>query len=140
MNSQGFRALALAKAGAVESSHMNHPDFRLGGKIFATLSGEAEEWGMVKLTPVQQKTFIDADPKTFAPASGAWGRQGCTMVRLRNARKSLVKEALQLAVENLPGSAKTGKPKSARQGTRGKTALKDQARPAVKKSHQKKTR
>ena len=104
MKGEDFRALALAHSGAVESSHMNHPDFRFGGKIFATLIGPSEERGMVKLTPQQQKTFVDADAKAFEPASGAWGKQGCTMVQLRHAKKSLVKAAIKLAVENLQGA------------------------------------
>lgn len=103
MNGEDFRALALTHSGAIESSHMNHPDFRFGGKIFATLNGPSEERGMVKLTPQQQKTFIDADSNAFEPASGSWGKQGCTMVQLRHAKKSLVKAAIQLAFENLQG-------------------------------------
>jgi hypothetical protein len=109
MKGQDFRALALSHSGAVESSHMNHPDFRLGGKIFATLSGADEERGMVKLTPQQQKTFVDADPEAFQSASGAWGRQGCTMVQLAQAKKSLVKTAIKLAVENVQGSGEKRK-------------------------------
>ncbi len=114
MKDQAFRALVLAHAGAVESSHMNHPDFRIGGKIFATLSGPSMEWGMVKLTPLQQKTFIDADDRAFQPASGSWGKQGCTMIRLRLAKKSLVMAAIKLAVENLDGSLDARKTKVAK--------------------------
>jgi hypothetical protein len=94
-----FRSVALSFSEASEESHMGHPDFRVGGKIFATL-GPEEDWGMVKLTPQQQATFLRAAPEVFQPASGAWGRRGCTIVRLKRAKKSLVKEALILAWHN----------------------------------------
>jgi predicted DNA-binding protein (MmcQ/YjbR family) len=104
MNASEFRRLALAVEGAVESAHMNHPDFRIGGKIFATLAAPDKSWGMVKLTPAQQADFVAADPESFRPCSGAWGRSGCTNVRLRTATRSLVKAALEQAVENVVGS------------------------------------
>ena len=99
MTAAEFRKLALALPAAAEASHMQHPDFRVGGKIFATL-GPDESWGMVKLTPDEQAEFIAAQPAAFAPASGAWGRRGCTIVQLAAAKKSLVKEALRLAWHN----------------------------------------
>jgi hypothetical protein len=99
MTASEFRRLALAQPEAVEASHMDHPDFRVGGKIFATL-GPGEVWGMVKLTPEEQATFLTAQPAAFAPASGAWGRRGATIVQLKPAKKSLVKEAMQLAWRN----------------------------------------
>ena len=67
---------------------MNHPDFRLGGKIFATLGVPDENWGMVKLTPEQQRTFMEGAPEVFQPCSGAWGRQGATNVHLGAAKKT----------------------------------------------------
>ena len=94
-----FRKLALALPATTESAHMQHPDFRVGGKIFATL-GPDETRGMVKLTPDEQAEFLAADSKAFRPASGAWGRRGCTLVQLKSAKKSLVKVALQLAWRN----------------------------------------
>jgi len=91
-----FRRIALGMSGAVEGSHMDHPDFRANGRIFATLDHENVR-GMVKLTPEQQEEFIRNDPGTFEPASGAWGRQGCTMVRLSKADEAIVGEAMTLA-------------------------------------------
>jgi hypothetical protein len=99
MTADEFRSLALGFPEAAELSHMGHPDFRVGGNIFATL-GPDDDWGMVKLTPEQQATFLRAQPKAFTPASGAWGRRGGTIVRLRSARKSMVKEAMILAWRN----------------------------------------
>ena len=82
MTSDEFRKMALKIPAAVERSHMNHPDFRIAGKIFASLGVPDENWGMVKLTPEQQRTFIEKAPELFSPSSGAWGRQGSTNVYL----------------------------------------------------------
>jgi hypothetical protein len=78
---------------------MDHPDFRVRGKIFATL-GPKEEWGMVKLTPEQQATFLRTEPEVYHPASGAWGRRGATIVRLKHADAASVRQALTLAWRN----------------------------------------
>lgn len=78
-----FRSIALSMPDAIEKSHMGHPDFRVAGKIFASLFHRAgTEWGMVKLSPEVQRQFMRQYPMLFEPASGAWGRQGCTQVRL----------------------------------------------------------
>jgi len=94
-----FRRLALGFPEAIEASHMGHPDFRVGGKIFATL-GPKEEWGMVKLTAAQQVAFMREEPEVFAPASGAWGRQGSTIVQLAEADETIVQRALVAAWRN----------------------------------------
>jgi hypothetical protein len=99
MTADQFRRLALSLPEAVEASHMNHPDFRVGGKIFATL-GPDETWGMVKLTPEQQKAVLRSSRAAFRPASGAWGRRGATIVDLAKAEKILVEEALTSAWRN----------------------------------------
>ena len=75
MTAAKFRSLALSFPEVSESAHMGHPDFRVGGKIFATL-GPDEDWGMVKLKPEEQASFLRAEPDVFRPASGAWGRRG----------------------------------------------------------------
>jgi hypothetical protein len=77
-----FRRLALSCPGAEEGAHMNHPDFRVGGRIFATLGYPDEAWGMMVLLPEQQELAIAAEPEAFRPAAGAWGRSGGTLVRL----------------------------------------------------------
>ena len=100
MTVQDFRRLALEMDGAIERSHLNHPDFRAGGKIFATIH-LAERQGMVKLTPEQQERVIREYPGAFHPASGREGRQGSTMIRLSAASEDAVSEALELALENL---------------------------------------
>jgi hypothetical protein len=95
-----FRRLALSFPDAVENSHMGHPDFRVHGKIFATLQYPNESWGMVKLPPQEQQTFVHAEPEAFVPVKGAWGRQGCTSVRLEAAEASTVEHALGIAWRN----------------------------------------
>ena len=100
MTAQEFRRIALSLEGSIAAAHMGHPDFRAGGKIFATLGYPGRGWGMVKLTPEQQELFVRSQPAAFAPATGAWGRGGSTSVRLPAAKKGAVREALTLAWEN----------------------------------------
>ena len=100
MTADDFRALALRFPETSEHSHMGHPDFRVGGKIFATLGPKAE-WGMVKLTPEQQETFLRSEPNVFEPASGAWGRGGATMIRLAVADEMTVRQTLMAAWRNI---------------------------------------
>jgi hypothetical protein len=95
-----FRKLALALPDAEERTHQNHPDFRVSGKIFATLGYPDASWAMVRLYPAQQQTFVAADPKTFVPVKGAWGLKGATSVRLASANRARVTEALHTAWRN----------------------------------------
>ena len=106
-----FRRIALGMNGAIEGSHMDHPDFRANGRIFATIYPDNKR-GMVKLTPEQQQEFIDHDPDVFEPASGAWGRQGCTTVRLAAADEATVGEAMTLAWQATAKQAASRKKKS----------------------------
>jgi hypothetical protein len=105
-----FRRIALKMEGAVESAHMGHPDFRANGRIFATLYPDGES-GMVKLTPDQQQEFMRADSLAFAPASGAWGRQGCTTIRLDSIDEETLGEVMTLAWQNTAKGATKTKPK-----------------------------
>jgi hypothetical protein len=99
MNAEEFRMLALSLPEAIEGAHMRHPDFRVGGKIFATLQPD-EKWGVVMLTPNQQTDFVTRDPATFVAAKGSWGQRGCTQVLLNDVKVSSVKNALKLAWTN----------------------------------------
>ena len=85
---------------------MNHPDFRVAGRIFASLGVPDKSWGMVKLTPEQQRTFIENAPQAFKPCSGAWGRQGCTNVYLPSAKARIVRTALDAAAKNVANRKK----------------------------------
>lgn len=100
MTIDGFRRLALSMPEASESAHMGHPDFRVRGKIFATLCYPDEDWGMVKLTPEQQEAFVSAEPAVFVPVKGGWGRRGATNVRLRSAKTRSLRVALAAAWRN----------------------------------------
>ncbi len=99
MTPDAFRKLALAIPGAVEGGHMGHADFRREGKIFATLGSPTAAHAMIKLSPEEQTVVVAAEPATFAPASGAWGRAGSTIVDLAKARKTSLEPALHLAWE-----------------------------------------
>lgn len=101
MTADDFREIALSFPGAVESSHMNHPDFRANGKIFATLGHPAEGWGMVKLPPDRQESFVQLQPSAFVPAKGAWGKQGSTSVRLDSVKEESLRGALTLAWQSV---------------------------------------
>jgi hypothetical protein len=96
-----FRKMALEVPTAVERSHMNHPDFRVAGKIFASLGVPDESWGMVKLTLEQQRTFIEKAPEVFKPSRGAWGRQGYTNVYLPVVKATILRTALDAAAKNV---------------------------------------
>ena len=97
MTPNDFRRLALSFPEAAERAHMNHPDFRVRGKIFATLHYPDKSCGMVKLSPIEQEMFVRAEPAIFIPVKGAWGRKGCTSVCLKTAKRSTVRRALAAA-------------------------------------------
>src|SRR5437762_8988722 len=114
MTEDAFRRIALSFPDTEERSHMAHPDFRVGGKIFATLRAPKDGWGMVRLTPGQQQLFMLAAPDVFVPANGAWGRQGCTLVKLQAAKASTVRNALVKAWENRAASPNKAVPRRTR--------------------------
>jgi hypothetical protein len=100
MTAGEFRGLALALPEAVEASHMGHPDFRVRGKIFATL-GPGEAWAMVKLNAEQQARVTATTPDVFEPIPGGWGLRGATRVKLEAATESPVRAALAEAWRNV---------------------------------------
>jgi hypothetical protein len=95
-----FRQAALTLEGAVEASHMNHPDFRVNGKIFASLGYPDKTWGVLMLTPDQQHGLCAAYPETFTPLNNSWGSKGATWVRLATADPAAVDEGLAVAWRN----------------------------------------
>ena len=100
MTPDEFRELALSFPEAIESAHVHHPDFRVGGKIFATLGYPNELSATVKLSPDEQKEFVRRAPDVFQLVKGAWGRQGSTIVHLPAATIDVVREALTAAWQN----------------------------------------
>jgi hypothetical protein len=113
MTPDDFRRIALKMNDATEGAHMGHPDFRANGRIFATLYPDGVS-AMVKLTPDQQQDFMRADALAFTPASGAWGRQGCTTVRLDSVEEDMLGEAMTLAWQNTLKAQVAAKPKPRR--------------------------
>lgn len=105
-----FRKLALALPDAVEGAHHQHPDFRVQGRVFATLHPDGVT-AMVKVSPPQQQQMVRAHPDCFRPANGAWGRQGCTLLTLALADKEVLRAALtdawQLAMAQAAGKQGT---------------------------------
>ena len=99
MTADALRCIALGMDGAIERAHMGHPDFRANGRIFATLHAGGGS-GMVKLTPDEQRAFVRDHPKAFTPEAGAWGRQGCTAVKLAAVDEDVLGEAITLAWRN----------------------------------------
>jgi hypothetical protein len=94
-----FRRIALSMPEAAESAHMGHPDFRVRNKIFATIWPD-DEWGMVKLTPAQQREFMLEEAEVFRPVKGSWGQRGATQVRLKGAERGIVRRAMRTAWRN----------------------------------------
>lgn len=97
MNANDFRRIALGLEGAEEGSHMGEADFRVGGRIFATLASVDQGYGNIKLTLGQQKAFVEELPEVFVPIPGGWGRMGMTHVRLSVVTEDVLEGALRTA-------------------------------------------
>jgi len=101
MTAEQFRKVALGLADTNEASHVGHPDFRVHGRIFATLGYPDERFGMVKLSSEQQRETITRHPQVFTPAAGAWGRAGSTLVLLEVATVNMMPPLLEQACKNI---------------------------------------
>jgi len=110
MTASDFRRFALSLPDTAEGSHFGNPDFRAGGKIFATLSLEKEGYGVLLLTPDQQQGMVADAPEIFSPVPGGWGKQGSTRVHLANVSADILEGALRTAWQIR--TAKNAKPKS----------------------------
>jgi hypothetical protein len=110
MNAEDFRRIALSLPGAEESSHMGAPDFRVGGRIFATLASQSRGYGNLMLTPEQQAAFVEELPEMFLPVAGGWGKTGATHIRLAAANADVLAGALRTAWKlRLEKNAKPGR-------------------------------
>jgi hypothetical protein len=122
MNIHDFRRIALSLEGAEESSHMGSPDFRVGGRIFATLAAAKLGYGNIMITPEQQAAFVEELPEVFIPVNGGWGRNGATHVRLNLANEDLLAGALRTAwklrLEKNTQTDNKGSPRSKPQTTK----------------------
>ena len=113
MNLHDFRRIALSMDGVEESSHMGSPDFRVGGRIFATLASADKGYGNLMLSPEQQAMFVGELPEVFVPIAGGWGRMGMTHVCLATANEDVLKGALLTAWKlRVEKNTKTGTKKS----------------------------
>ena len=97
MTAADFRRIALTLPGAEESSHMGAADFRVGGRIFATLASVGQGFGNLMLSPEQQAVFVEEQPELFLPVAGGWGRMGATHIRLEAADEEVLRGALLAA-------------------------------------------
>lgn len=123
MTPTAFRKLALSFEGAVEQAHGGHPDFRAGGKVFASMGYPSKDAGVVKLTPEQQEMLVADEPSIFAAVNGAWGLRGYTKVSLPAADATTMKSALSMAWKNVTSAApsrRAAKP-GGRESPRSKT-------------------
>jgi len=109
MTAADFRKIALFLPETEERQHMNHPDFRVAGKIFATLGYPDKTRGMVKLSPEDQHNFSKDHPDVFIPVKGAWGKRGATSVHLKAAKKDVLRKALAAAWRNTAPKRLLGK-------------------------------
>src|SRR5450432_2766849 len=110
MNIADFRRIALSFEGAEESSHMGQPDFRVDGRIFATLASAKQGYGNLMLTLEQQTAFVEELPEIFLPIAGGWGRMGMTHIRLAAAKEEVLAGALHTAWElRLEKNGKSGR-------------------------------
>lgn len=114
MTPDDFRRLALSLPGATEGAHMGHADFRVGGRIFATLSAQEQGYGVLLLSPDEQAGMVADAPGIFSPVPGGWGRQGCTRVLLSAAPEDILAGSLRTAW--LRRSAKPKRPVRKRAG------------------------
>jgi hypothetical protein len=97
MTPADFRRIALSLEGAEEGSHMGAADFRVGGRIFATLASQALGYGNLMLTPEQQAAFVGESPEVFVPIAGGWGRMGMTHIVLAKSDEDVLRGALEAA-------------------------------------------
>jgi hypothetical protein len=111
MTARQFASIALSQPDAVEGAHMGHSDFRVRGKVFASLPDEGR--GVLKLTPEQQAGLIAAQPEVYSPCAGAWGQRGWTFVELKAAKVAEVRPSVEAAWKNV-AIVPTPKRKSAR--------------------------
>jgi hypothetical protein len=123
MDAADFRRIALSLEGAEERSHMGAPDFRVGGRIFATLASQKQGYGNLMLTPEQQAEFVEEMPEVFVAIAGGWGRMGMTHIRLAVTNEDVLAGALRAAWKlRIEKNARTGGGKKRASAVRGGAA------------------
>ena len=124
MSAKRFRQAALKLADVTEGAHQGHADFRINGRIFATLGYPDQQWGMVKLTVEQQAMLVEAEPEIFRPVPGGWGKSGSTNVNLAAADHVTLESALTMARDNIAAKGKPAKPRAKKPASKRKAAKK----------------
>ena len=125
MNARDFRRIAPSLQGAEEGSHHGQADFRVGGRVFATLAAEKQGYGNLMLTPEQQAVFVEELPNVFLPVHCGWGRNGATHVRLALVSEEVLEGALHTAGKlRVEKNAKAGRKRVSREIARAKSAKK----------------
>jgi hypothetical protein len=120
MNTADFRRIALSLEGAEEGSHMGAADFRVGGRIFATLASQDQGYGNLILTPELQADFVEELPEVFVPIRGGWGRMGMTHIRLAEASEDVLAGALRTAWKlRIEKNTKNTRTKTKKRAARG---------------------
>jgi hypothetical protein len=117
MNAADFRRIVLSLEGAEEGSHMGAADFRVGGRIFATLASQDQGYGNLMLSPEEQAEFVGELPEVFLPIPEGWGKMGMTHIRLDRATEAVLAGALRTAWRIR--KEKNAKPKKKRAARRG---------------------
>jgi YjbR len=126
MTAADFRKIALSLEGAEEGSHMGAVDFRVGGRIFATLASLAQGYGNLMLSPEQQVAFVEEEPEIFLPVAGGWGRNGATHIVLAKTNQDTLTGALRAAWKlRVEKNEKTGRRVASPRKTSKKKAEKD---------------
>jgi hypothetical protein len=126
MTAADFRRIALGLEGAEEGSHMGAVDFRVGGRIFATLASVAQGYGNLMLSPEQQAAFVEEEPEIFLPVAGGWGRNGATHIVLAKTNQDTLTGALRAAWKlRVEKNAKTGRRVASPSKTSKKSTGKD---------------
>jgi hypothetical protein len=124
MTVDDFRRIAIGLPNVEERSHMGSPDFRVEGRIFATLASARDGYGNLKLTPEQQADFVKELPHIFFPVSGGWGKMGMTHIRLDVASEDVLAGALRAAwklrLEENEKTRRTSTPRARTQKSRDK--------------------
>jgi hypothetical protein len=121
MTVDDFRRIALSLEDAEEGSHFGQPDFRVGGRIIATLASAHQGYGNLMLTPEQQAAFVEELPEVFLAIPGGWGRNGATHIRLAVANEDVLAGALRTAWKlRIEKNAKSKRKNSTKRSTRKK--------------------
>jgi hypothetical protein len=129
MTSSDFRRIALSFDGAEEGSHMGAADFRVDGRIFATLASVKEGYGNLMMDIEQQAAFIAERPDLFLPVHGGWGRMGITHIRLAESDEDTLTGALHTAWKLRVEKNRTAGKKRSASSTRKPPAKSKSARP-----------